>query len=199
MNNDPTEVFADIKERAISNVNAKKQRTGINISIGKGTCGIAAGALETQKAVEATLEQEGIQASVFSTGCMGHCYAEPVVIVDNPDSGFPPVFYHQVTPGKARMIIKSFLIDGDPLFEHMMGAMVQNDLIPSIMDFPRFNSEERIVLEKCGAMDPNEIDEIRSGCESGEFPGHARRARYCRRSRNSRRRKSMRSCRRGRR
>jgi NADH-quinone oxidoreductase subunit F len=159
VSNDPKEIFATIQNRAISNVSEKKQRNRISISIGKGTCGIAAGALETQKAVEATLAQEGIQASVFSTGCMGHCYAEPVVIVDNPDSGFPPVFYHQVTPGKARMIIKSFLIDGDPLFEHMTGATVQNDLIPSIMDFPRFNSEERILMENCGSMDPGEIDE----------------------------------------
>ncbi|MGD9160583.1 MAG: NADH-ubiquinone oxidoreductase-F iron-sulfur binding region domain-containing protein [Desulfobacteraceae bacterium] len=159
MSNDPTKVFAGIKDRAISNVNLRKQKNRINISIGKGTCGIAAGALETQRAIEGTLAQEGIEASVFSTGCMGHCYAEPVVIIDHPDSGFPPVFYHQVTPGKARMIVKSFLIDGDPLFEHMMGAMVRNDMIPSIMDYPRFNSEERIVMEKCGYMDPGEIDE----------------------------------------
>ena len=158
MSNDPTEVFTAIKDRAISNVNQRKEG-GIKISIGKGTCGIAAGALETQRAIEGTLAQEGIEADIFSTGCMGHCYAEPVVIIDNPDSGFPPIFYHQVTPGKAKMIVKSFLIDGDPLFEHMMGAMVQNDMIPAIMDFPRFNSEERVVLEKCGYMDPNEIDE----------------------------------------
>ena len=105
MSNDPTEVFAGIKDRAISNINVKKQKNRVNISIGKGTCGIAAGALETQRAIEGTLAQEGIEASVFSTGCMGHCYAEPVVIIDNPDSGFPPIFYHQVTPGKAKMII----------------------------------------------------------------------------------------------
>ena len=148
MNNDPTEIFAGIKKRAISNVNQRKQKNRINISVGKGTCGIAAGALETQSAIEGTLAQENINASIFSTGCMGHCYAEPVVIIDNPDSGFPPIFYHKVTPGKAKMIIKSFLIDGDPLFEHMMGAMTQNDLIPTILDFPRFNSEGRIVLEK---------------------------------------------------
>ena len=159
MSNDPTEIFAGIKNRAISNIDRRKQKNRINISIGKGTCGIAAGALETQRAIEDTLTQEGVDASIFSTGCMGHCYAEPVVIIDNPDSGFPPVFYHRVTPGKAKMIIKSFLIDGDPLFEHMMGAMVQNDMIPSIMDFPRFNSEERIVMEKCGYMAPDEIDE----------------------------------------
>ncbi len=159
MKNDPVEVYKRIKDRVISNIKIKKQKNRINISIGKGTCGIAAGALETQRAIEDTIALEGIDASIFSTGCMGHCYAEPVVIIDNPDSGFPPIFYHQVTPGKARMIVKSFLIDGDPLFEHMMGAAVKNDMIPSIMDFPRFNSEKRVVSEKCGVIDPDEIEE----------------------------------------
>ena len=49
MSNDPKEIFATIQNRAISNVSEKKQRNRISISIGKGTCGIAAGALETQK------------------------------------------------------------------------------------------------------------------------------------------------------
>ncbi len=159
MSSDPAARYEEIKNRAAADVESEKQKNRISITIGKGTCGIAAGALETQAAVVEALDKNGIEASVFSIGCMGHCYAEPIVIVDNPDSGFPPIFYHGVTPGKARMIVKSFLLDGDPLFEHVMGAMVPNDMIPSIMDFPRFNSEERIVMEKCGFMDPESIDE----------------------------------------
>lgn len=154
------QTFDRIIEQASRNIAEESNGEKIKIYIGKGTCGIAAGALETLKAVEDTLSQEGIKAEIKSIGCIGHCYAEPVVIIDNPDSGFPPVFYHQVTPGKARMILKSFLNDGDPLFEHMMGAMVENDLIPSIMDFPRFNSEKRIVMEKCGYLDPDNISDF---------------------------------------
>lgn len=159
MNNDPIQAYTCLKDRAILKVNAKKEKNRIKIFIGKGTCGIAAGAQDTQKAIEDTLIREGVEASIFSRGCMGHCYAEPVVIVDNPDSGFPPIFYHKVTPGKAKMIIKSFLIDGDPLFEHMMGATIKNDLVPSINDFQRFNSEKRVVMEKCGYLDPDDIDD----------------------------------------
>ncbi len=159
MNNNPLNIFAAIKEQAISYKIAEKQKNMINITIGMGTCGISAGALETRKAIEELLSKEKISASIFQTGCMGHCYAEPVVIIDHPDSGFPPIFYHQVTPGKARMIIKSFLLDGDPLFEQMMGATVSNDIVPSIMDLPRFNRENRIVMSKCGLIDPDNINE----------------------------------------
>ncbi|MFC1494106.1 NADH-ubiquinone oxidoreductase-F iron-sulfur binding region domain-containing protein [Thermodesulfobacteriota bacterium] len=154
------QTFDRIHEQATLDVTNESKGEKIKIYIGKGTCGIAAGALETLKAIEETLSGEGIKADIKSIGCIGHCYAEPVVIIDNPDSGFPPIFYHQVSPGKARMILKSFLNDGDPLFEHMMGAMVENDLIPGIMDFPRFNSEKRIVMEKCGYLDPDNISDF---------------------------------------
>jgi NADH-quinone oxidoreductase subunit F len=55
------------------------------------------------------------------------------------------------------MLVKSFLEDGDPLFEHVLGATEENELIPSVMDFPRFNREERVVMEKCGRIDPEDI------------------------------------------
>jgi len=96
---------------------------------------------------------------IHATGCVGHCYAEPVVIIDHPASGFPPIFYHEVTPGKARMLVKLFLEGGDPRFEHVLGATVENDMIPTVMEFARFNQEKRVVMEKCGRIDPENIDE----------------------------------------
>jgi NADH-quinone oxidoreductase subunit F len=129
------------------------------IHIGLATCGIASGALDTLAAFEETLAERDITAEIHTTGCVGHCYAEPVVIIDHPDSGFPPVFYHEVTPGKARMLVKLFLEGGDPRFEHVFGATVENEMIPSVMEFARFNREERVVMEKCGRIDPESINE----------------------------------------
>ena len=127
------------------------------IHIGMATCGIASGALETLKAFEEALAENNIQALIHTVGCFGHCYAEPVVIIDHPDSGFPPIFYHEVTPGKAKMLVKLFLGGGDPRFEHVYGATIENDLIPSVTEFSRFNREKRIVMEKCGQIDPENI------------------------------------------
>ena len=127
------------------------------IRIGLATCGIAAGALDTKQAFEQALAQRGIAARVTTTGCVGHCYAEPVVVIDHPDSGFPPIFYQQVTPGKANMLVRRFLGEGDPLFEHVYGATEENELIPSVMQFARFNMEKRVVMDKCGRIDPDDI------------------------------------------
>ena len=149
--------FAPIREKACEKRKALDNGAAPVIHIGMATCGIASGALETQSAFEETLAERNIEARIHPVGCIGHCYAEPVVIIENP--GFPAIMYHQVTPGKARMLVKSFLEQGDPLFEYLMGAMVENDMIPQVWDFPRFNMEKRLVMEKCGRVDPEEIDD----------------------------------------
>ena len=154
-NENPDQLFSVIYEEAKSRQNAFKEADVPKIHIGMATCGIASGAIETKNAFETVLAERKIEARIHTVGCIGHCYAEPVVIIDNP--GFPPIFYHQVTPGKAKMLVKYFLEKGDPLFEHLLGAMEENDLIPAVTDFPRFSQEKRVVMEKCGLIDPEDI------------------------------------------
>ena len=151
------QAFNMIRREAETRKTTFRQARIPKIYIGMATCGLASGALDTKRAFEETLGERNIEALIRSVGCIGHCYAEPVVIIDHPLSGFPPIFYHQVTPGKAKMLVKSFLEGNDPLFEHLLGAMEENDLIPAVMDFPRFNQEARLVLEKSGLIDPFDI------------------------------------------
>jgi NADH-quinone oxidoreductase subunit F len=151
------QAFGTIHAEALQRRNAFKTAPVPKIHIGMATCGIASGALETKKAFEEVLAERNLDARIHTVGCLGHCYAEPVVIIDHPDSGFPPIFYHEVTAGKAKMLAKLFIEEGDPRFEHVYGAMEANDLIPSVMDFSRFNMEKRIVMEKCGYIDPEDI------------------------------------------
>jgi len=142
------------------------EKPGIpKIHIGMATCGIASGALETKLAFEEALEEQGVEAFVHPVGCIGHCYAEPVVVIDHPDSGFPPILYPNVNPGKAKMLTKLFLNQGDPRFEHIMGATVENEMIPWVMEFSRFSMEQRVVTRLCGQIDPERIDDylIRDG------------------------------------
>ena len=129
------------------------------IHIGMATCGIASGALETKAAFEEALKERGVEALVHTVGCVGHCYAEPVVVIDHPDSGFPPILYPEVTPGKAKMLTKLFLQEYDPRFEHVMGATVENEMIPSVHEFSRFNREKRVIMDRCGRIDPEQIHE----------------------------------------
>ena len=148
-----------IKTEADARQDAFNRSPVPKIHIGMATCGIASGALDTKLAFEQATAERGIDAKIHTVGCVGHCYAEPVVTIDHPESGFPPIFYHEVSPGKAKMLVKLFLEGGDPRFEHVYGATVANDMVPSVMEFPRFNREKRVVMERCGHIDPEDIYE----------------------------------------
>lgn len=151
------QLFSAIREEAEKRRKAFTEAPVPKIYIGMATCGIASGAVETKHAFEQALAERNIEAVIHTVGCVGHCYAEPVVVIDHPDSGFPPIFYHEVTAGKAKMLTKLFLEEGDPRFEHVYGATVENEMIPSVMEFPRFSQEKRVVMEKCGHIDPEDI------------------------------------------
>jgi NADH-quinone oxidoreductase subunit F len=151
--------FNAIRQEAVNRRETFRQDPAPKILIGTATCGIASGALDTKLAFEQAVAEGGLDVRICTVGCIGHCYAEPVVIIDYPASGFPPIFYHEVTAGKAGMLVKHFLEGGDPLFEHVYGATIENDMIPSVMEFSRFNQETRVVMEKCGRIDPENIHE----------------------------------------
>ena len=129
------QIFSRLKDDADRRRREFAEAPVPKIHIGMATCGIAAGAQETKAAFEEALVQLGITARIRTVGCCGHCYAEPVVVIDHPASGFPPIFYPEVSASKAGMLAKLFLKEGDPRFEHILGTTAANDLIPSVMDF----------------------------------------------------------------
>jgi NADH-quinone oxidoreductase subunit F len=157
--------YRSIKGQADANLAWHRQTSIPTIHIGMATCGLAAGAQETFDGFTKLLAERNIEARLHRVGCIGHCYAEPVVIIDHPASGFPPILYPQVTSGKARMLTRRFIEEGDPLFEHLLGATVDNELIPPLSTFPRFSHEVRYIMATCGQIDPFNIDEYiaRSG------------------------------------
>lgn len=156
----PKDRFASLVEKAGRNLAEKRREDVPRITIGMATCGLAAGAAETRAAFEEVLAEQRLEAFIIPVGCLGHCYAEPLVVIENP--GFPPIAYHGVTPGKAGALVRSFLAEGDPLFEYVLAALEENDLIPTVADFPRFNLEQRVVMEECGIVDPADIDQYLS-------------------------------------
>ena len=155
----PSAAFQEIVNAAEERRAAEDKPGMPVIHIGMATCGIASGALETKQAFEEALELQGVTAVIHPVGCFGHCYAEPVVVIEHPDSGFPPILYPNVSPGKAKMLAKLYLGEGDPRFEHILGATVENEMLPWVMEFARFSMETRIVTRLCGRIDPERIDE----------------------------------------
>ena len=79
----------------------------IQIRVAMATCGIAAGSKETMNYFIEHLAENGINAVVTQTGCMGYCYAEPTVEITKP--GREPIVFGHVTPEKAEEIIQKYL------------------------------------------------------------------------------------------
>ncbi|MFP4034819.1 MAG: NADH-ubiquinone oxidoreductase-F iron-sulfur binding region domain-containing protein, partial [Desulfovermiculus sp.] len=149
--------YTKLKEQADQRWKALTEIEKPVIHIGMATCGLAAGARETIEAFEQALDKHSIQARIHKVGCLGHCYAEPLVIIDHPGSGLPPIMYQEVNPGKAGMLVQHYLADNDPCLEHVYGTLEENELLPSVMLFSRFSREKRLIMDKCGHIDPTDI------------------------------------------
>ncbi len=76
-----------------------------------GTCGIAAGARETMRAVLDEIEANNLSGVVVKqTGCVGMCEMEPIVQVEIGDS--PKVTYGKVNSDRAKQIMKDHVMGG---------------------------------------------------------------------------------------
>lgn len=81
----------------------------IQIIVGMGTCGIAAGARKSFDTFIAELDAHNLDnAAVTQTGCMGLCYVEPTVEVIVP--GMPSVIYGEVDGEAARRIVREHIL-----------------------------------------------------------------------------------------
>jgi NADP-reducing hydrogenase subunit HndB len=91
----------------------------IQIIVGMGTCGIAAGAKQTFDEIVKAVDEQGIGAQIVirQTGCMGLCYVEPTVEVVMP--GMPTVIYGKMTSDVARDLVRKHLVERKLLDNHI--------------------------------------------------------------------------------
>ena len=107
-----------IKEQATQKRDIKTASGQAQVTVAMGTCGIAAGARETMKAVLDTIEADSLQGIIVTqTGCIGLCEWEPIVQVTIGEQ--PKVTYGKVTPERAQQILK----------EHVVGGQVVKNLV----------------------------------------------------------------------
>jgi NADP-reducing hydrogenase subunit HndB len=92
----------------------------IQVIVGMGTCGIAAGAKVTLDAFIKSLDDNKLVDTVMvrQTGCMGLCHSEPTVEVVVP--GMPAVIYGKVDAEIAGEIVKKHIIGRELLDGHIL-------------------------------------------------------------------------------
>jgi NADH:ubiquinone oxidoreductase subunit F (NADH-binding)/(2Fe-2S) ferredoxin len=128
------------------------------ITIGMGTCGRASGAGEVLATVKKTLKSAGILARIMEVGCIGMCYAEPLMGVRKP--GKPTIYYGGLTPEKAEMILTRYLRQDDPCCRWAEFSCGNGEIepIPPMERHPMMRPQVRIALRNCGHIDPTNID-----------------------------------------
>ncbi len=105
-----------LREEALEKRRVKSASGQIQIIVGMGTVGIAAGARETLKAILEFIEKENLtDVVVRQTGNIGLDSLEPVVQVQVGEN--PKVTYGKVNTDAARRIMK----------EHVVGGQVVKD------------------------------------------------------------------------
>lgn len=92
----------------------------IEILVGMGTCGIAAGARETLRELTQEVNQRNLdRVRVIPVGCIGYCNLEPIVIVHMPNE--KPCPYGHVTKDQVRLLIQSHIEEGNPVESMKIG------------------------------------------------------------------------------
>jgi NADP-reducing hydrogenase subunit HndB len=108
-----------IKERALEKKQVKASSGSAHVIVGMGTCGIAAGARDTMKAILKYIETNNLSGIIVTqTGCIGLCEREPIVQVSMGEE--PKITYGKVTPDVVQRIMKEHVLGGKSIQEFIV-------------------------------------------------------------------------------
>jgi NADP-reducing hydrogenase subunit HndB len=120
----PVKTLEDLKrirEEALEKRKLKETSGQAQVIVGMGTCGIAAGARDTMKAILETIESRNLSGIlVTQTGCIGLCEKEPIVQVVVGET--PKVTYGKVTPEVVRRIMQEHVVNGKVVQDYVVQA-----------------------------------------------------------------------------
>jgi NADH-quinone oxidoreductase subunit F len=165
-----TQAYESLKQQAT----ARQQALGgkPRVRIGTALCGQAAGGQEVADAFRMAARARGLDATVSQVGCLGLCYAEPLVDIQWP--GGPRVFYGNVSPEEAPGLVEAHLVKGQPLWERALAVsgdgatMPGPSAVPALEALEMMKGQVRIALRNAGHIDPADVYEyIASGGYAG--------------------------------
>ncbi|MBQ3390767.1 MAG: NADH-quinone oxidoreductase subunit NuoF [Firmicutes bacterium] len=123
----------------------------MKVIVGKGSCGIAAGANDVYDRLEALSRENPVPgSSVGITGCIGMCFLEPIVDI-YPDPDKPDCLRLVHVQGKDAETIWNAVKSGD------LAALEPMKIQPEDEAF--LTQQTRVALRNCGVIDPESLEE----------------------------------------
>ena len=108
-----------IREAALEKRKLSETSGSIQVIVGMGTCGIAAGARDTMKSVIDFIEKNNLENIVVTqTGCIGLCEQEPILQVVL--AGQEKVTYGKVNTDVAKKIMKEHVSEGTVVQDYVI-------------------------------------------------------------------------------
>ena len=132
------------------------QHIRAHVLICGGTGCKSAGSKEVQLAFSRAIEAKGLsdEVMVVETGCHGFCEHGPLVIV-YPEG----TFYCQVKAEDVEEIVESHLFKGRIVERLLYHEPLTHESIPTYSEINFYKQQHRLVLENCGAINPEQIEE----------------------------------------
>lgn len=149
--------FQEISEQYAEEYNRYKEI--IQICVGGGC--IACGSIKLKNEFEKKLQEQNLDGKflIKGTGCLGPCSKGPVILLKKAD-----VFYENVQVADVEELINNQLKNGIPVERLLHHSDDDGKPIPHIKDIKLFKNQKKIVLRRCGTIDPEKItDYIASG------------------------------------
>ncbi|NQT47311.1 MAG: NADH-quinone oxidoreductase subunit NuoF [Candidatus Omnitrophica bacterium] len=114
----------------------------------------ALGALDVYDAFKKELKRAKLQKKValIKTGCQGFCSGAPLLSID-PDN----ILYVGVKVDDVKEIVDTTLIEGRPI--ERLCYQDNSRPAPDPSKIPFFSSQKRVILTRCGYIDPTNIDD----------------------------------------
>lgn len=143
-------------------------KSTVQIRVGLGICGESVGALEILNQLKDRIKSHDLSAVAYEVGCIGLCYAEPLVDIQKP--GEPRIFFQNVTEDNIDEIIKLISESSNNFTGSVLGTLGGPSIngLPQIEEMTQWKYQTRIATRNCGTNNPNEIlDYISTGGYEG--------------------------------
>jgi NADH-quinone oxidoreductase subunit F len=128
------------------------------ITVGTATCGRAAGSMAVLQRLREESTAHHLDCDIVEVGCIGMCYAEPIVSVAKP--GHAEIYYGNVDTEKASELVEGYLVNDKLVADGALGTLGKDRVagIPRLFETPMLRPQVRRVLQNCGLIDPSSID-----------------------------------------
>ncbi|MBR49358.1 MAG: NADH-quinone oxidoreductase subunit F, partial [Chloroflexi bacterium] len=161
--------FEELKNQADEKWNQLNDSPTPVIRVGTAMCGHASGAFRVIQSLKTLLAEKKIDAIIEEVGCIGLCYAEP--LIDIKKQGKSRLFFNNVSVNNIEEIVEEYLVNNKIKNASTLGYLGKEGSVfnePDLNTLPGIALQERIALRNAGHTAPGDIFQyIANGGYSG--------------------------------